>query len=90
MIFGDTIATPEKMRILGVVMKNDTAPAQTLDLLTPAQIARELRTTPQTIGNWHRAGVIPAVVSVGRIIRFNLADVLEALTAAGTNRRDAR
>lgn len=71
-------------------MQNATAPAQTLDLLTPAQIARELRTTPQTIGNWHRAGVIPAVVSVGRIIRFNLADVLEALTAAGSNRGGAR
>lgn len=72
------------------VMQNATAPAQSLDLLTPAQLAREIRTTPQTIGNWHRAGIIPAVVAVGRIIRFNRAAVLEALAAAGTNREGNR
>ena len=72
-------------------MKNAPTPAQSLEITdTPQTLARAIRTTPQTIGNWHRAGIIPAVVAVGRIIRFNRAAVLEALAAAGTNREGNR
>ncbi len=59
----------------------DTAGTQPLDLLTPPQLARELKTTPQTIGVWHRKGIIPAAVACGRVIRFNRSEVLAALAA---------
>lgn len=48
-------------------------------LETARDIARSLSTTPQTVHNWHRAGVIPARVAVGRIIRFDRDEVLAAL-----------
>lgn len=53
--------------------------APPIDLLTPRQLAEELRTTPQTILNWHRAGTIPAKIHVGRIIRFDRDEALAAL-----------
>ena len=62
----------------------DTPETQPLDLLTPPQLARELKTTPQTIGVWHRKGIIPSAIACGRVIRFNRADVLAALA----NRRE--
>jgi hypothetical protein len=64
-------------------MKIDAKPAAAtmLQLLTPRQLAREIATTPQTIGNWYRAGIIPARIAVGRIIRFEREAVLEALAS---------
>ena len=56
-----------------------TSTAIPVELLTPSQLAKEINTTPQTIGNWHRAGVIPARIAVGRIIRFDRGEVLAAL-----------
>lgn len=50
-------------------------------LETPREIAEVLRCTPQTVLNYHRAGIIPARIAVGRIIRFDRADVLAALEA---------
>ncbi|NQX00461.1 helix-turn-helix domain-containing protein [bacterium] len=70
-------------------METSTAQTQPLDLLTPPQLARELKTTPQTIGVWHRKGIIPAAVACGRVIRFNRAAVLTAL-AAHSNQKAAR
>ncbi len=63
------------------VMKNATI-EESLDLLTPRQLAREVRVTPQTVSNWHRAGIIPARIAVGRIIRFDRSEALAALAAA--------
>ncbi len=48
---------------------------------TPATIARLVRTTPQTVRNWHRDKIIPAVFAVGRIIRFDRREVLAALAS---------
>lgn len=50
-------------------------------LETPREIAAVIRTTPQTVLNYHRAGIIPARINVGRVIRFDRAEVLAALTA---------
>lgn len=50
-------------------------------LETPREIAALIRTTPQTVLNYHRAGIIPARINVGRIIRFDRTDVLAALTS---------
>jgi hypothetical protein len=52
---------------------------QAIELLTPAQLAREINTTPQTVNTWHRAGIIPARIALGRIIRFDRTEALEAL-----------
>lgn len=70
-------------------MKTDATPAaaELLQLLTPRQLAREIATTPQTIGNWHRAGLIPAKIAVGRIIRFEREAVLAALAAKTSSGR---
>jgi hypothetical protein len=77
------------MQTLGVVMENDTAPAQPLEILeTPQSLARKIRTTPQTINNWHRSGIIPSRIAVGRVIRFDLAEVLAALSAQSTTGRE--
>jgi hypothetical protein len=69
-------------------MKNDTAPAEmleTAELDTPATLAAAIRTTPQTVNTWHRNGIIPARICIGRVIRFDRREALEAL-AAHSNR----
>lgn len=70
------------MERLGVVMQKDDA-AEKLD--TPREIAALIRTTPQTVLNYHRAGIIPARINVGRVIRFNSAEVLAALATHSKN-----
>jgi excisionase family DNA binding protein len=50
-------------------------------LETPREIANLIRATSQTVRNWHRDGIIPAKFAVGRIIRFDRAEVLAALAA---------
>ena len=55
-------------------------------LETPAQIARVIQVTEQTVNHWHRDGIIPARVHEGRIARFYLSEVLEALRQKGSNR----
>lgn len=55
-------------------------------LVTPAQIARAIQVTEQTVNHWHRDGIIPARVHEGRIARFYLSEVLEALRQKDSNR----
>jgi hypothetical protein len=65
-------------------MTTTTAPAQpleTLELETPREIAGALRCTPQHVNALHRKGIIPARVAIGRMIRFNRREVIDALTA---------
>jgi hypothetical protein len=50
-------------------------------LNTPAEEAAACRVTKPTLLGWYHAGVIPAVYAVGRIIRFDHAEVLKALAA---------
>jgi len=49
------------------------------NLATPAQIAEQLQVTPQCVNSWHRSRLIPARVDEGRIVRFHLPEVLDAL-----------
>lgn len=70
------------MRTLACVMGIDTAPAQLLEILeTPQSLAKILRTTPQTVNAWHRKGILPARISIGRVIRFDRDEALKALAA---------
>lgn len=49
---------------------------------TPRDLARVLKTTPQTVNTWHRRGIITAKICIGRVIRFDRAEALAALAAA--------
>jgi excisionase family DNA binding protein len=72
-------------------MERHDAPAQSLEiptLETPREIARALKCTPQHVNALHRRGIIPAVVSIGRMVRFNRREVIEAL-AKYSNREAA-
>lgn len=50
-------------------------PVEAVDLLTPAQAAARMATTPATLADWryHRRG--PAFVKRGRFVRYRPADV---------------
>lgn len=51
------------------------------DILTPAELAAEWKTTKPTVLSWFHKGLIPAAVSNGRVIRFKRAEVAQALAA---------
>jgi hypothetical protein len=50
-----------------------------LPLETPKDIAGALKCTSQHVLNLYHAGIIPAAVSVGRLIRFDRREVFAAL-----------
>jgi excisionase family DNA binding protein len=54
------------------------------ELLTSEELARCLRVRPATIRLWAREGLIPAVRIGGKVLRFDLADVLVALKATAS------
>ena len=64
-------------------MINQTEPAQPLEtaeaLETPRTLAAILRTTPQSVNAWHRKGILPARIAIGRVIRFDRNEALAAL-----------
>jgi excisionase family DNA binding protein len=66
------------MRILGVVMPNDAIEPNP-PWVTARQIAERYSVTVPTVFNWLRAGIIPAKVAIGRVYRFDLAEVDAAL-----------
>lgn len=51
------------------------------NLSTPAEQAEACGVTKPTILAWYHAGIIPAAVSVGRVIRFDHDQVMAALAA---------
>lgn len=51
-----------------------------LDLLTPSELAAQLRCSKPTVDRLRQTGAIHAAISEGRIIRYNLAQVTAALT----------
>lgn len=63
------------MEKLGGVMPDPTI----LSHATPRQVAERYAVTVPTVLGWHRAGIIPAKVAMGRIYRFDLAEVDAAL-----------
>lgn len=60
----------------------NTVSAVAAELDTPLDLARALQCTPQTVNTWHRKGIIPAKIAVGRIIRFDRSEVIAALEHA--------
>ena len=59
-------------------------------LLTPAEVANWFSVQKHTVLDWFHGGVIPAEVAVGRVYRFDLARVREALAAATERQRAQR
>jgi predicted site-specific integrase-resolvase len=51
----------------------------THDLMTAEQLALRLRVRPTTVKKWFRAGLIPALRLSPKVIRYDLAEVLEEL-----------
>ena len=49
------------------------------DLLTAEQLAKKLGVKPETVKKWHRAGLIPASRLTPKVIRYNLAVVVNTL-----------
>jgi excisionase family DNA binding protein len=58
------------------------APTENTVTATPAEVARHLKVTTPTVLRWFRHGIIPARIAVGRVYRFDLAEVEAALVAA--------
>ena len=54
------------------------APAYRSELLTPEQLALRLNVSRRCLGNWTRERLIP-MVKIGRVCRFDLAQVMAAL-----------
>lgn len=71
---------------LGVVMPNDAIQPNPL-WVTARQIAARYSVTKPTVFNWLRAGIIPARVAVGRVYRFDIAEVEAALARHSARRR---
>lgn len=70
----------------------DPKASKSPNLLPLAEVAKHFSVTRQTVLNWEKAGLIPAAIRVGRIVRFQLADVrsaLEAKTRKGSLDSDA-
>ena len=56
------------------------APAARADadaLLTPGQVADLFHVTPKTVSRWHRAGILPALRTIGGHRRFPAGPVYE-------------
>lgn len=52
---------------------------------TPSEFATVIKTTAQTVRKLIRSGVIPTKINVGRVIRIDRAEALDALTARSGN-----
>ena len=50
---------------------------QNNELLRPQQVAAMLGVTTETIRAWHRQGILPAVRTPGKHLRFRRADVVK-------------
>ena len=87
MFFGESIASPEKMRILGSVKQithltkpeQDTALAETnrRPLVRAEVIAKHFDVHKRTVCLWAESGTIPCV-RVGGALRFDMEAVLGA------------
>lgn len=53
------------------------------DLLTSTQIAQHFQVQPETIREWARSGLIPQIRINGKVRRFCLDDVEQALRQRG-------
>ena len=71
--------------------KDDASAAAKDDppLLSSEQVAAKLNVSSRCVLNWLYAGIIPAAVRVGKVIRFREAEVMAALDAASQRAPDA-
>lgn len=53
------------------------------DLLTATQVAQHFQVQPETIREWARSGLIPQIRINGKVRRFSLTDVEQALRRQG-------
>lgn len=60
-----------------MTQENESSP-----LFTPEQIGKELKVTGRTVLNLEARGIITAAVRVGKIVRYDLAQVKQQLSAA--------
>ena len=49
--------------------------------LTPRELAAHLNVHPQTVRNWRNAGKVRPAIAHGRVIRYDLGQVLQDLGA---------
>lgn len=54
---------------------------QETELLTARELAKRLRVSPETVRAWARRGCIPTLRLSPKVIRYNTASVLAALSA---------
>ena len=54
---------------------------QATELLTTQELATRLRVSPETVRGWARRGLIPTLRISPKVIRYDLAAVLAALSA---------
>lgn len=57
------------------------------ELLKPEELSKILKVSRMTITRWHREGIIPSEFSVGRVYRFDLMKVRDALAARAATKR---
>ena len=50
-------------------------------LLTPEEVGEVYQVSGRTVRDWFHAGLIPAEVAAGRVFRFDLERVRDALAA---------
>ena len=51
----------------------------TSELITAAEIGERLRVRPATVRLWTQDGIIPAVRITGKVIRYDVIEVITAL-----------
>jgi excisionase family DNA binding protein len=56
------------------------------ELLTVEELAQRLRLRPSTIRRWAQENIIPALRLSGKVIRFDLDEVLTALRSKSSNK----
>ena len=59
-------------------MNTKTAP--NTGALRAHELASHFDVAPRTILNWYHDGIIPAAVDIGRVLRFDLEQVCEAIS----------
>lgn len=59
-------------------------------LLTASELAHRLRLRPDTVKQWTREGILPAIRITGKVIRYDLAEVRGALKRISDERSKQR
>lgn len=65
-------------------MQHDT------EWLTAQELADRLRVSPETIREWSRRGVIPRLWLSAKVIRYDLSEVLSAISQSSSSATDRR